>query len=462
MNSLEPTAAEDADIAAVLVGDDSVAATYLALLPHPADVLESLRTVDVERWPRLLRLVRDDAERADVVALLDDAERAALLPLLAPGEIATLLRNLESDDAADVIEDLPTAAQEQTLAGLPADERAGIERLLRFAPDTAGGLMQVERAQVRVGDDVAAAIACVRALADDDIAVHGVYVVDDRDRLVGVVDLARLLLHKTTRPVAEIMEPPIATVTPDLDQEKVAALFQKYSVIALAVVDAEGRMLGRILHDDVLAVVGTEATEDIQKVGGVEALSGPYLNVDLKEMLRKRAGWLMVLFIGEMLTASAMSYFQAEIERAVVLALFVPLIISSGGNSGSQASTLIVRALAVGDVRLRDWQAVLRREAVAGLVLGFLLGATGFVRICAWALIFHMYGPQFLLVALTVSISLVGVVLWGSVAGAMLPFALRRAGFDPASASAPSVATLIDVTGLIIYFSAASLILLHP
>jgi magnesium transporter len=452
---------DKADIEAVLRADDGTAGSYLRLLPHPADVVESLRAVDVHEWPRLLRLVSDEQERADAIALLEDGERTALLVLLEPSEIGDLVKNLETDDAADVIEELQPEEQREALAGMQPEERAQVEGLLRFAPDTAGGLMQVERAQVRTNETVDAAIARVRALVDEDIAVHGVYVVDERDRLVGIMDLAKLLVNRADKKIADIMAPPVVKLTPDIDQEKVAALFKKYSQVSLPVVDADGRMLGRVLHDDVMHVAAGAATEDIQKVGGTEALSGPYLGVRMREMIKKRAGWLTILFVGEMLTASAMSYFEREIERAVVLALFVPLIISSGGNSGSQASTLIIRALALGEVAVKDWPHVLRRELVSGITLGLILGAVGAVRVIVWALAFHMYGPHFVLIAATVGISLVGVVLWGTVSGSMLPFALRRVGFDPASASAPFVATLIDVTGLVIYFSAASLIFLR-
>jgi len=218
-------------------------------------------------------------------------------------------------------------------------------------------------------------------------------------------------------------------------------------------------MKGIVTADDVVDVVREEATEDMQKVGGVEALEAPYLEIEMSRMIRKRVGWLCVLFLGEMLTASAMGFFEKEIARAVVLALFIPLIISSGGNSGSQATTLVIRAMALGEVRLRDWWRVVRREFLAGLGLGLVLAIIGFIRIVLWEALFHTYGPHYIGIAATVSISLVGVVLWGTLAGSMLPFILRRLGFDPASASAPFVATLVDVSGLVIYFTAAAAIL---
>jgi magnesium transporter len=244
-----------------------------------------------------------------------------------------------------------------------------------------------------------------------------------------------------------------------MDQEAVSKLFAEHNFLAMPVVDAERRVKGIVTVDDIVDVVQEEATEDIQKLGGMEALDAPYLSIGFGAMLRKRGGWLSVLFISEMLTASAMAVFEKEIARAVVLALFVPLIISSGGNSGSQASTLVVRALALGELTLRDWWRVIRREFMAGLSLGLILATLGFCRILSWQFLFNLYGEHYFLIACTVAFSLIGVVMFGTMAGSMLPLILRRLGFDPASASAPFVATLVDVTGIVIYFTVASVIL---
>jgi magnesium transporter len=244
-----------------------------------------------------------------------------------------------------------------------------------------------------------------------------------------------------------------------MDQEALGRLFANSRFLAIPIVDDERRLKGIVTLDDIVDVVQEEATEDIQRIGGMDALDAPYLQIGLGRMLRKRAGWLSALFLGEMLTATAMGYFEDEIARAVVLALFVPLIISSGGNSGSQATTLVIRAMALGEVKLRDWWRVVRREAFAGIGLGAILGAIGMTRILLWEGLFHTYGEHAFLVALTVGLSLIGVVLWGTLSGSMLPFVLRRIGFDPASASAPFVATLVDVSGLVIYFSVATVIL---
>jgi magnesium transporter len=244
------------------------------------------------------------------------------------------------------------------------------------------------------------------------------------------------------------------------DQEEAVKLFWKYHRTALPVIDQDGKvLLGIVTIDDILQVLKKEDTEDIQKIGGVEALDEPYLQISALKMLKKRAGWLIILFLSEMLTATAMSFFEDEISKAVVLALFVPLIISSGGNSGSQATTLIIRAMALGEVKLRDWWRVMNREFKSGFLLGLILGSIGFLRILVWSLFSTIYGPHWILIALTVGCSLVGIVLWGSLAGSMLPFILKKAGLDPATASAPFVATLVDVTGLIIYFSVALIFL---
>jgi len=285
------------------------------------------------------------------------------------------------------------------------------------------------------------------------------YVLDADQKLLGVVPFWQLLVEDGAALIRSIMKTDVLAIPEDMPQEEVAHTFQQHNFKALPIVDAEGRMKGIVTIDDVVAVVREAATEDMQKLGGVEVLDQPYLRISLGSLLKKRVGWLSALFLGEMLTATAMGYFEKEIARAVVLALFVPLIISSGGNSGSQASTLVIRAMALSEVRIRDWWRVMRREVVMGLALGGVLAVIGFARIMIWASVFHAYGAHAVAVALTVAASLVGVVLWGSLAGSMLPFGLRRVGFDPASACAPLVATLVDVSGLVIYFSVAAVIL---
>jgi len=285
-------------------------------------------------------------------------------------------------------------------------------------------------------------------------------VVDASGKLIDDLSIRDFLVSPLDRAVLDLMDESFVHLTSTDTEEGAVQLFKQYDRSALPVINADGFLLGVVTIDDVLDVAEEINTQDIQKFGGVEALDYPYIKTPIFELAKKRAGWLVILFLGEMLTATAMGYFEDEIAKAVVLALFVPLIISSGGNSGSQAATLIIRAMALQEIALRDWWTVMRRELFSGLLLGLVLGTIGFLRIALWSAFSQIYGPHWLLVALTVSFSLVGVVVWGTLSGSMLPFALRRFGFDPASSSAPFVATLVDVTGLIIYFSFAA-ILLH-
>jgi len=314
---------------------------------------------------------------------------------------------------------------------------------------------------VRISPDVTVeeAIAEIRLQAGQVEMIYYAYVLDDSQHLMGVASFRELLSAERSKRVREVMRTDYVFVLEDADQETVAQLLAKRRLLAVPVLDQDGHMQGIVTSADVAGLIQQEAGEDIVKIGGMEALDGPYLEVTFGQMVRKRAGWLAILFVGEMLTATAMGFFSGEIERAVVLALFIPLIISSGGNSGSQATTLVIRAMALGEIRLRDWWRVIQRELAAGVVLGTILGIIGISRIFLWHALRGTYGPHYGIVALTIGCSLVGVVMFGTTAGSMLPFLLRRCGLDPASASAPFVATLVDVTGLIIYFSVASVIL---
>jgi magnesium transporter len=312
-------------------------------------------------------------------------------------------------------------------------------------------------ARLRPEMTVEEAIRYLRAQSKSQIeTIYYAYVLDRSQILLGVVSLRELFLAKTQSLISEIMNTDLVTVLQDEDQESISKTFSNHNFLAIPVVDEQNVMKGIITVDDVVEVIEEEATEDIQKIGGMEALGEPYLDISLPSMIKKRAGWLMALFIGEMFTATAMSHYEHDIAKAVVLALFIPLVISSGGNSGSQATTLIIRAMALGEVRLKDWWRVLSRELISGLSLGVILGVIGLLRILLWPGKETLYGEHYMLVALSVSFSLVGIVLWGTLAGSMLPFLLRRVGLDPATSSAPFVATLVDVTGLVIYFTVAS------
>ena len=420
-----------------------------------------------ETWPLLPPGDRLDgftllsrAEAEEFFLSLSARDQAELLLALPLKECRLWIRLLAPDDAADVIQATPAAERGRLLALLDDTTRTEVTALLAYAEDEAGGLMNPRYARVRPDMSVDEAISYLRRQAREQLAtIYYAYVLDPQQHLLGVVSFRELFAAPGVKKVQEVMRTDMVTASEQMDQEAVSLLFAQHDLMAIPVVDAEGHLRGIVTVDDIVDVVQEEATEDIQKIGGMEALEGPYLQIGFVRMLRKRAGWLAALFLGEMLTATAMSYYENEIARAVVLALFIPLIISSGGNSGSQASTLVIRAMALGEVRLRDWWRVVRRELAVGLALGTTLGLIGLLRILFWQALFRLYGEHFFLIGLTVACSLVGVVLYGTIAGSMLPFLLRRLGFDPASASAPFVATLVDVSGIVIYFTVASLIL---
>jgi magnesium transporter len=421
----------------------------------------------VETWASL----SPDERREGFRSLSRRESEELFLGLGAPDQLEILLglpedeqrawmRLLPPDDAADVVQVGPVEERERLLGLLDNPTRREVNALLAYAEDAAGGLMNTRYARLRPEMTVDEAIRYLRKQAREYLeTIYYVYVLDEDQRLLGVVSFRELFAARSKRIVSDVMRTKVATVREEEDQETVSRVFAQHGLNAVPVVDAEGRIKGIVTIDDIVDVVEEEATEDIQKYGGMEALDAPYLKVAFTSMVQKRAGWLAALFLGEMLTATAMAYFQDEIARAVVLALFVPLIISSGGNSGSQASTLVIRAMALGEVRLRDVFRVARREIAAGIVLGLVLGSIGWLRIVIWQALRPTYGDHYMLVAFTVFGSLIGVVTFGTFAGALLPFLLRRLGFDPASASAPFVATLVDVTGLIIYFSVASALL---
>jgi magnesium transporter len=403
-------------------------------------------------------LSRSDAE--DFFLELPAADQAELLLALPLADQRSWMRLLPPDDAADLVQHAPAAERDRLLALLDEPTRKEVRALLAYSEDEAGGLMNPRYARLRPDMTVDEAISYLRKQARERLeTIYYVYVLDEQQHLLGVVSFRELFAAQAGKRVRDIMHHEVLTVREDQDQESVSRVVAQNDLYAIPVVDGDNRIKGIVTADDILDVVQEEATEDAQKFGGMEALDAPYLKIAFNLMVRKRAGWLAALFLGEMLTATAMSYFEDEIDRAVVLALFLPLIISSGGNSGSQASTLVIRAMALGEVKLRDWWRVMRREIAAGAVLGSVLGTIGFLRIVIWQLVVPTYGQYYLLIAATVFCSLIGVVMFGTIAGSLLPFLLRKLGADPASASAPFVATLVDVTGLVIYFTAASFIL---
>ena len=389
--------------------------------------------------------------------------RSAILGQMDPARAGQVLEGLSADQRTEIVRGMGEISRRRLLPKLSAEVRAEIERLQQNPPHSAGGIMTTEFVRLDPAWTVGECLRHVRVVAREKESIYAGYVMEpDTGRLLGSVSLRDLVMAELDQPVEKVMRRRPVTVSALEDQEIVAAKIGKYNLLAVPVLENDGSVVGFVTVDDVIDVMVEEGTEDALKMGAVEAgaLDEPYTATPFWTLVRKRAGWLLVLFLSEMLTATAMGRFEEEIARAVVLALFVPLIISSGGNSGSQAASLVIRALAVGELGLRDWWRVMRREISSGLVLGSILGFVGFVRITAWSLVTpQAYGPHWPLVALTVWVSLVGVVLWGTLAGSMLPLLLKRLGMDPAVSSAPFVATLVDVTGIVIYFEVAAQIL---
>jgi magnesium transporter len=398
---------------------------------------------------------------ADVLEYLNEDLRSEVLETMSVRQAAELVTEMTPDDRADTLEGLEEETTEGILSEIPAAERAETEKLLAYEPDTAGGLMTTEFVSVSEDTPVDEALAAVRRIARSERreAMNTIYTTDSAGRVKGVMSLRELLAAPEGGKVSDIAWQEVQTVPVTSDREEVAKLVREYDLVAVPVVDENGVIQGVVTVDDVIDALVEEHTEDVQRFGGMEALDMPYTQIGFFSMIGKRAPWLAALFLSEMLTTTAMGHFQGELEKAVVLALFVPLIISSGGNSGSQATSLIIRSLALGEIKLRDWWKIMLRELPSGLMLGTILGLMGIGRILLWQNLGIASYPHPNLLALTIGLALVGVVTFGSLAGSMLPFILQRLGFDPASASAPFVATLVDVTGLSIYFYVALLIL---
>ncbi|HEV7398075.1 MAG TPA: magnesium transporter [Pyrinomonadaceae bacterium] len=424
----------------------------LAELFNQLTVPEAAAVVTMLPVPRVIEVIDQPTMR----------RRAMILEAIEPARAAEIVAGLSADERTDIIQKMGQHERHLIVPKLSEDVRAELEGLLQYPAHTAGGIMTTEFVRLDLKMTVGEALKHIRSVAREKESIYACYVMEpETDHLLGAISLRDLVMAEFNAPIREVMRRKPITVSALEDQESVAQKISKYNLLAVPVLEQDGNVVGFVTVDDVIDVLIEEGTEDILRMGAIEpgALDKPYLQISLSRMIRQRAGWLVILFLGEMLTATAMGFFERQIEKAVVLALFVPLIISSGGNSGSQASTLVIRALALGEVTLRDWWRVMRREVFSGLGLGIILGTIGFLRITIWSRFSVIYGPHWLLVAFTVGLALVGIVLWGTLAGSMLPFLLRRLGFDPATSSAPFVATLVDVTGLVIYFSVALAIL---
>jgi magnesium transporter len=425
---------------------------------HPSEIADAVGDLHENERAVVFRLLPREKE-ADIFEYMDLDVQKSLLKALGREEVSSILSDMSPDDRTALLQELPGPIVRQLIDSLSPQERSIARTLLGYPAESICRLMTPEYIVVAPDWTVERVLDHIRSQANEVESLDYIYVLDEKGKMLDDIRIRDVLLAPLSRSVRELMDESFIHLTPADTKEKAAQVFKQYDRSALPVVNSEGFLLGIVTIDDVLHMVEEIDTQDIQKFGGLEALDYPYVRTPIFQMVKKRAGWLVILFLGEMLTATAMGYFEDEIAKAVILALFVPLIISSGGNSGSQASTLIIRAMALQEITLGDWWMVMRREVLSGLLLGSVLGSIGFVRIALWSAFTSLYGPHWPLVALTVACSLVGVVMWGTLSGSMLPFALRRLGFDPASSSAPFVATLVDVTGLVIYFSVAALIL---
>ena len=428
---------------------------------HPADLADVVELLPRDKVPAFFAALPPQ-RAADILEYVDEELRAELMELFPTAQAAALVSQMSPDERTDLLVEIDEDVAEEIVSELPEQAREETEQLLKFDPDTAGGLMTTEFVSVSADQHVDMALEAVRGLAraGSKEAMYAIYATDTEGKLAGVLSLRELLAAPPGAKISDIAWTEVVSISPHADRNEVAMTTANYDLIAVPVVSESGHIMGVVTVDDVIDVMQDVQTEEVQKMGGMEALDEPYTSIGFWAMIRKRGVWLCLLFIGELLTASAMHSFEDELKRALVLSLFVPLIVSSGGNSGSQATSLIIRAMALGELTLKDWWRVALRELPTGLVLGAILGVLGFVRIVMWQRLgFYDYGAHAMLLGLTVGISVVGVVAFGSLIGSMLPFALRRFRLDPASASAPFVATLVDVTGVIIYFLVALLIL---
>lgn len=390
---------------------------------------------------------------------LDLKHQKKLIHTLPSNKVAELIQNMHFDDRTALLSELTSESVKKLVLFLPNEDRVETLALLGYPEDSVGRLMNPDYIEVKEYYTVQEILNKIRKYGRNIENINFIYIVDENEKLIDDINLKELLIASPTTVIGDIIDRKFLALNVRDDQESATYIFRKNNRAVLPVIDDNGILLGIVTIDDILRVESEEATEDIQKIGGTEALDEPYMNTPFFELIKKRAGWLIILFLGEMLTATAMGFFEDEINKAVVLALFIPLIISSGGNSGSQASTLIIRAMALGEISFKDWWKVMKREILSGLVLGSILGLIGFMRIAIWTQITPIYGPHWLELGITVAISLLGVVMWGTLSGSMFPLLLKKLGADPATSSAPFVATMVDVTGLIIYFLVASVLL---
>lgn len=424
----------------------------------PSEVGELFSDLEADRVAVIFRILPRE-KAAEVFGYIPVERQESVLRALGQEQVAAVLNSMAPDDRTTLLEEIPGEAAQRLISLLSPEERRVAVKLLGYPEESIGRRMTPAYVAVRQDWTVSHVFSHLRQVGRGMETFNIIFVTDDKGHLLDDILLRDFVLAEPGATVADVMDGHFVFLRAHDDQEEAVRAFKKYDRTALPVVDSDNVLVGIVTVDDVLDVAEREETEDVQKMAAVEALDAAYFETGFWTMVRKRAGWLLALFLGELLTATAMGYFESEIAHAVVLALFVPLIISSGGNAGSQGSSLIIRGLAVGDVTLRDWWRVMHRELLSGLALGSILGIVAVIRIVLWPWRLEVYGEHYVRVAFTVGTSLVGIVLWGTLSGSMLPLILRRLGFDPAVSSAPFVATLVDVTGLVIYFLTAKVIL---
>lgn len=429
------------------------------LILNPADIAESLSKLTAkERIIAFLKVPKTD--KAEVFAHLDQVFQEETIRSIGSNEVAYILNEMSPDDRTQLFEDFPDELIKYSINLLNPQERRVALKLLGYNSDSIARLMTPYYIQIRKEWTVKRCFQQIKKVGEKVETMNYLYVVDEKNRLIDDITIGTLLLADEDQLISELSDNHFVAITTTTSKEDAVPYFEKYDRSAMPIITEAGVLVGIVTIDDILDQIEQQNTEDIQKFGGLEALDLPYTHTSWTEMIKKRATWLIILFVSEMLTASAMGYFDKEIEKAVVLALFVPLIISSGGNSGSQAATLIIRAMALQELTLKDWWYVMKKEIISGLCLGAILGLIGFVRIMLWQKIgLFDYGVYWAYVGLSVSVSLVAIVLWGTLSGSMIPFVLKKFKLDPATSSAPFVATLVDVTGLIIYFTVAGMFL---
>ncbi len=424
----------------------------------PADIADLIVDLPEQDKVIVFRVLPADLA-TDTFEHLEFDTQEELLKAMGNEEVASILNDMSPDDRTALLEELPGNTAKRLIQLLSAEERKIAQTLLGYPENSVGRLMTPDYIAVKQDWTVSETLEYIRKNGEDKETLNVIYVVDDKGKLIDDIRIREIILSPLERNISDLMDENFTALNVHDDQETAVELFKKYDRVALPVVDNHGILIGIVTIDDVFDVAEEEATEDIQKIAGVSALEEPFPTIPIFSMVRKRAIWLTILFVAQILTAVAMGFFGDEISKAVVLSIFIPLVISSGGNSGSQAATLVIRAMAVGEIALTDWWLIMRREILSGLMLGSILGVIGFLQVAILTNVFHVISSHWVLIGITVFFSLIGIVLWGTISGSMLPFILKRLGVDPATSSAPLIATLCDVTGLVIYFSVAVLVL---